>query len=60
VVLVILGDLASVAVLAITRFMGMHVEAANTEVPSLCRHLLLRRSRRKPTDIGAAGEDWDG
>jgi prepilin-type N-terminal cleavage/methylation domain-containing protein len=63
VVLLILGGLASVAVLAITRFMGKGTaEAANTEVhnASVAISTCMVEAGVSQLDIGAAGEDWDG
>ena len=63
VVLLILGGLASVAVLAITRFLGKGtVEAANTEVHNAYAAIscCMVEAGVSQLDIGAAGEDWDG
>ena len=63
VVLLILGGLASVAVLAITRFLDKGtVEAANTEVhnASVAISTCMVEAGVSQLDIGPAGKDWDG
>jgi len=63
VVLLILGGLASVAVLAITRFLGKGtVEAANTEVHNAYAAIscCIGEAGVSQLDIDASGEDWDG
>jgi prepilin-type N-terminal cleavage/methylation domain-containing protein len=63
VVLLILGGLASVAVLAITRFLGKGtVESANTELHQARTAIecCIVEAGVSQLNIGAAGEDWDG
>ncbi len=61
VVLLILGGLSSIAVLAITRFLGSGTaEAANTEVhQAQCCHLLLHAGGRRES-TGCWRRLWTG
>jgi prepilin-type N-terminal cleavage/methylation domain-containing protein len=62
VVLLILGGLATVAVLAITRFLDKGtVEAANTELHQARTAIeCCIAEAGSQLDIGPAGKDWDG